>query len=131
MKVKGKNEWSTIILVYITAFFIQYRAFWPPSADFENVLKFMEKETSTLAKNIREMFRKRKKRRKKDHYNPDQVPIEIRPSNIFHLFSPAILPPLPHSRTEFVWEDFHLPWPQICGEPGADMSSPQRCCHTN
>ena len=33
----------------------------------------MERETSNLAKNIREMFRKRKRGKKKDHYNPDQV----------------------------------------------------------
>ena len=56
-----------------TAFFSQHTAFWPPSADFENVLKFMENETFTLAKTIREMFWKRKRGKKKDHYNPDQV----------------------------------------------------------
>ena len=51
----------------------------------------MEKETSTLAKNIREMFRKRKKRRKKDHYNPDQpsylLSLTVEPSLFEKIFT--------------------------------------------
>merc|ERR1711997_933261 len=51
----------------------------------------MEKETSNLTKNIREMFRKRKKGKKKDHYNPEQpsylLSLTVEPSLFEKIFS--------------------------------------------
>merc|ERR1712241_406540 len=55
------------------------------------VLKFMEKETSNLTQNIREMFRKRKRGKKKDYYNPDQpsylLSLTVEPSLFEKIFS--------------------------------------------
>ena len=64
---------------------------------------WMEKETFTLARNIRAMFRKRKRGKKKDHYKPDQVITRIPSLYILYLFSSSSHLISSHSR-----------WSRVC-----------------